>query len=499
MVNTVAQYIRTGANVILVLIATRLILRALGESDFGIYSLVAGVVSMMSYFTNALTTTTQRYLSYNQGSDNIEIRRSYFLNSVAIHILLGIAFIIILLLCIPLLFNGFLNIAYNRLPDAIIVYCSMIAMLFIALLSSPFRAVLISHENIVYISIIDVLDGVLKMTIGLILLSFNGNRLVFYAFLMIVVSVINILCYGIYCVSKYDDCKKLKFRMLDKCRSKELTSFASWTIYGTLCLFGRVQGIALVLNKFFSTVVNASYGISLQVNAALGTISGALQTALAPQLIQAEGNHNRPLMLRLSEIGCKMSFILLSLVAFPILFNISHILTLWLGEIPEYCGLFCTVLIISNLFDQLTVGFNSTMNAVGRIRNFMIVVNTIKLSTVLIMALLLYIGLNIYIAFYSYVFIEVLGCILRIYFCKKNAGLNVYQYCKNVLLRLIVPTLFIIVAYWLGTYTSFNAILFTAEVVLISTSFLFLTFKMGLCNDERQIAGNFIHKIIKKR
>lgn len=260
--------------------------------------------------------------------------------------------------------------------------------------------------------------------------------------------------------------------------------------------------MAIVLNKFFSTVINAAYGISLQVNAALGSISGALQTAIAPQLIKAEGANNRLHMLRLSEIGCKLSFILLSMFSIPILFNMQDVLAVWLGEVPEYSAFFCRVLIIANLCDQLTVGFNSTMNAVGNIRNFLVVVNTIKFSTCLIIAILLWMGVELKYAFATYIFIEILGCVLRIWFCKHNAGLDVGHYIQNVILKLIIPTAIICLSAWATSYITFNLLFFIIECIILIIVFTASVFLLGLSPDEKIIVRNIWIRIrarIKKR
>ncbi len=484
-INTLAQYVRTVANVLLVLVATRLIFRALGSNDYGIYSLVAGVVSMLTFFTNALTTTTQRFLSYNYGKGNIRLLAEYFTNSVIIHIGLGCILALIMLGALPLLFNGFLNIPAGSLSVAKDVYMLLIAMLFISLIASPLRAVLLAHENIVYISVVDIMDGVLKLLIGVVLTFFMADRLIWYAVLMCCVTSANLIAFSAFCFIKYRECREMRLSYLDKTKVKELTAFAGWTIYGTLCLFGRVQGVAIVLNKFFGTVINAAYGIALQVNAALGAVSGALQTALAPQLIKAEGENNRVKMLMLSEFGCKMSFILLSYVAFPLLFEMNGILKLWLGNPPANASFLCSLLIVANMADQLTVGFNTTMNAVGKIRNFLLTVNTLKFMTVFILAGLLWLKMNLYWALSFYLWIEIIGCVLRVMFCKKYVGLNVAGYVERVLLRLLIPVGVISAAYWMMSAWSFSILSFIIKFIVGSLVYTAALYFFGLDADEK--------------
>ena len=67
-----AQYVRTIINLLLSLYSARLVLDILGVDDYGIYSLVAGVVSMLSFLTNSLVGSTQRFLSFCQGRGELE-------------------------------------------------------------------------------------------------------------------------------------------------------------------------------------------------------------------------------------------------------------------------------------------------------------------------------------------------------------------------------------------------------------------------------------------
>lgn len=495
IVNTLAQYIRTGANVILTLYATRLVLEALGSNQYGIYTLVGGIVSMLSFFTNALTTTTQRYLSYHQEQNNLELLRSYFFNSVAIHAFFGGILAILLFVTQPLLFSGFLNIEPEFLETSKWVYIIIVLMLFIAMMTSPFRAVLIARENIFYISIVDIIDGVFKFLIGFCLFYFASDRLIWYAILMGCVSVFNLLAMAIYSIWRFPESRNLKFQHLSKYKIKELTGFAGWTIYGTLCLFGRVQGIAIVLNKFFNTVVNAAYGVAQQISSALTAVSGALQTAIAPQLIKSEGANNRDKMLRLSIIGCKVSFILMTLIGLPIIFYIKFVLKLWLTDVPQYTAYLSIMLVVSNLVDQLTIGFNQTMNAIGKVKLLNLSVNTLKFMTVFILPLLLWLGIRLELALVSYVVIELLGSVIRVIICHKTAGLNIRYYSEDILLRLCVPTLAITILYYISS--SFVTDLWSRlfAIVLISLIYLAIIYIMGLDKDEKSM----IHNLIRRR
>ena len=193
-VNTLAQYLRTIINMALSLYTVRIVLIALGQSDFGIYSLVAGVVSLLSFVTSSLVITTQRFVSFYQGKGDTDSVRRIFNNSLIIHMALGIVVMCVLQILSPFLFNGFLNIAPERLDAAVFIFQMVILMLFLSFITAPFRALLISHENIVYISVIDVLDGLLKVALVSLLLQVHTDKLQFYGIIMTAIQLFNFLC-----------------------------------------------------------------------------------------------------------------------------------------------------------------------------------------------------------------------------------------------------------------------------------------------------------------
>lgn len=250
IVNTLAQYGRTIVNILLTLYSSRLILEILGVSDYGIYTLIAGVVSMLSFFTNSLVATTQRFLSVAQGKhDNVAEVRAIFNNSMIVHLFFGIILLVVLGGLTPLLFNGFLNIPAGREDVARSLYYLVMGMLFLTFITSPYRASFISRENIVYISIVDVLDAVIRLALVIGLQYIDCEKLLAYGLILFSVQLFNLLALGIYGHIKYDECALPNLRRWQWDYGKKLMGFAGWTMYSTFCIAVRNQGIAIILNR----------------------------------------------------------------------------------------------------------------------------------------------------------------------------------------------------------------------------------------------------------
>src|SRR5690554_3263507 len=108
------------------------------------------------------------------------------------------------------------------------------------------------------------------------------------------------------------------------------------TLFPYTTLFRSSQGINIVLNLFFGTVVNAAYGLTLQVQSAVNQFVTNFQKAVNPQIIKTYSEGNLAQMHKLILQSSKFSFLLLLLIVTPILFNTEFILNLWLKNPPEH-------------------------------------------------------------------------------------------------------------------------------------------------------------------
>lgn len=446
LLNTFAQYIRTVLCMTIAFISTRVVLTTLGVEDYGIYSVVAGAVSILSFLTNSMVITTQRFLSISQGENDIVKTKSIFNNSVILHAILTGILLVSLLFLYLILFDGVLNIPLNSIKSAKMLYFFVTLVLCLSFVSSPYKAVIVSHENIVYISIIEIIDAILKLTISYYLALVQSDKLIVYGFLLSLIQVFNFFSLSIYSYKKYPECSLLKFSNFSLLYVKELFHFAGWTMYNLICNLGRVQGLAIVLNRFMGPIVNASYGLAFQVSGALNNVSASLLNAINPQLMKAEGAGDRAQMIKFAELECKFAFYLLSAVSIPCFFEMPKLLYLWLGQVPDYSILFCRMVLFASLVDTMSTGLGSALQAIGNIRKYTLVIYTIKFLTLPVAAICLHLGYSIIIVAIVYVAFELISSFMRIPFFVRFADAKFVCFFKNVLLRITVPFLVLILS-----------------------------------------------------
>lgn len=441
VLNTLAQDLKALANIVLSFYSTRIVLSALGASDFGVYSLVAGIVAMLGFVTNAMVITTQRHLSYQHGCGDQEGVRQIFANSYFLHILLGSVLTLALFCIAPLLFDsGFLQIDVQQRSQAQAAYYIMTVVLLVSFVSAPFRALFVARENIIYISVIDIIDGVLKLAMAFLLFLLPGQRIVAYSGIMMFIMVFNLLALAIYARLHYPECSLLPHpSQIRASVLRQISGFAGWTFYSMGCIISRTQGMAIILNRSAGTLANASYGIAMQVVGAVQFLGQAILNALAPQIIKAEGSGDHYRMLHLSELTSKYAVFLMALAVIPIAWEMPSILHFWLGDVPEHATFFCRMMLIATLCDQLTVGLGTANQAIGKIRNYSLTVNTIKVITLPVAALCIHIGLPIASVMWCYLGFELLCALVRIPFLQQTAGLSVSHYMRSVFAMLPIP------------------------------------------------------------
>jgi O-antigen/teichoic acid export membrane protein len=466
----------------------------IGVEEFGIYTVVAGVVSMLSFVTSALVRTTQRYMSYYQGKSDINYLSFLFNNCLALHIVLGVVISIILCLMTPLLFNGFLNIPEVRVNAAILVFFTVIGMLFFTLISSPYKALLISHENIVYISIIEVIDGLLKVILVIGLKYISYDKLIIYGALMFGVQVFNFLAFSIYCFSHYNECRRLRIKEVDFAIIKEITGYTGWNIYNTGCIVGRNQGVSIILNRLLGATINAAYGIAFQVAGCVGVLSNSIKNAFSPQIMRSEGSGDRARMIKMAEIETKISLLLLCAISIPIIFEIDGILILWLKEVPDYCSIFCIMMLLACIADTMTTGLCSINLAIGNLKNFSIYSYTLKIVTVPIAALCK----DPYQIAVVFIVFETASSLIRLPLSKKESGINASSFVYNVLIKLLLPIISTsLVSYFLSCYIHLKY----GFLINISISFLFFicVFIVASLNlEEKEVFARILESLRNK-
>ncbi len=369
VLNTGVIYLRLIVTMGISLFATRYVLEALGATEFGLYSVIAGVVTLFSFITVSLASSTQRFISYTMGeTHDLNAVRKVFGSSITIHLFMAIAVAVVVMAGGWWLIYNVLKIPPGMERLAVIVLAYVCLGLIGSIVSVPFEAVLMAHENMVYVSVCSIVNSLVKFGGALILLYVDSNRLILYSIIMAALPFVLILMETPFCLLHYPESRIKWSDLKPSLKMLEFGKFTGWMLLGTAGMTLRMQGAAVLLNIFWGVIVNAANGIAVQVNNTLQFFSASITTSLRPQLVQSAGEGDRKRMHTLMFASSKYPLFLVSLAGCPLFAAMPYILSIWLKDVPDYTSAFCRILIINTILRQIYVGLVVGLEAQGRVK-----------------------------------------------------------------------------------------------------------------------------------
>lgn len=495
--NTAVLYVRMLFSLAVQLFTSRLVLQALGVEDYGIYNVVGGVVTTLSFINMSLSNANSRFISVEIGADKPDGLKRLFSNIITIHYLFAVI-IFILAETIGLWFvMNKLVIPESRMAAAIVVYqCSIIVSL-ITIISSPYNGLIIAHERMSAFAIISIVNTIANFIIALLLFVSAHDRLVLYAILSVCVQVGIRFIYIVYCRRNFEESKyKL---MWDKDVSRNVLSFAGWTLTGNIAVVGYTQGLNILLNIFFGAVVNAARGVSMQVQSAARMFCSSFQTAINPQIIKSHASADFDRMQRLVIVSSRFSYYLMLIVAVPICMHTQYVLELWLGTVPEYSAAFVRVMFMVGLIHTLQNPTMTAIHATGDIKRVQIIESSMLLSVVPIAYICLkYFHVSPETVYIVYFFVELLTQFVRVLLIYPKVRIPISYYFTKILLPIVLVTLLSFSsAYVYSTHVMVDTVLkLLIATVIYALSTLIIIFVGGVDRHERALAVSYIKRKI---
>ena len=496
--NTVYLYIRMIFLMFISLFTVRVTLKNLGVEDYGIFNLIAGIVVLFNFIANSSSAATSRFLNFALGeNDQIKARKVYS-SSVVIHLLVGLIILILSETIGLYLVNNYLVIPEERLFAANVIFQFSVVTTILGIINIPNNASIISHEKMSFYAFVSIFEGVMKLVIAFLISVFNGDKLIFYVFLISCVSFINFLINVIYVKSKFSICKFLLHK--DKTIYKELFSFSGWSLLSSVGTTLSNQVLNMILNRFFGVLANAAIGVANQVNNTVYQFISNFQVAFEPQIVKSYAANEKDYLHELIFRTSKFSFYLLWIIVLPLSLNLDFVLTIWLSEVPNMATIFLRIILVYSLLDAIIGPLWMVSYAIGNIRNYQIVAFGVSFLTVP----LAYIGFTFGFPPYWIVILRVLANFTfsawRLGYLKKRMNFPVLEYLKNVLFScLLVVALSSIFSFVVFHLTKINTILqFFASCVATVISNIFAIYFLGCNKSEKEFLVKIIKKFLRK-
>lgn len=496
--NTLLLYMRTILVMAISLFTSRVVLNTLGVEDYGIYNVVGGMVAMFAVISGALSSSISRYITFELGKGN-DPEKLNAIFSTSVNIQVGIAFIIAVLgeiIGLWFIYNK-MTVPPDRVTAAIwVLQCSLLTFC-VNLISVPYNASIIAHEKMSAFAYVSLLEVTLKLMVVYLLWVSPIDKLVAYAILLVVVSIIIRFVYGIYCSRHFEE-SKYHF-VVDKQLTKEMTSFAGWNFFTNTCYIFNTQGVNLLINSFFGLTLNAARGIATQVDSAIMQFVNNFMTALNPQITKSYAAGEYDNMNNLVCRGAKFSFYLVLLFTLPVYLETEYILRMWLKIVPDHTVVFLRLTMIGSMVSMLgNTGYVACM-ATGNIKRYVLILTTVGCLVFPLTWLAFTIGLPAEAAYASYILVYLGVDIIRLFLMKQMLNFSPLMFLREVILPITVVTVIAFILPMVVHSVMEEGIIRLLLVLCVSTLSSIICIEIfGLNSKERNFINGKVKNIINK-
>lgn len=490
--NTLILYVRLFFTMLVALYTSRLILNALGAEDYGIYNVVGGVVALFSFLNTAMASSTQRFINFYLGQNDIDKLSEIFNTSIIIHISIAV-FILFLAETVGLWFlNTQINIPQTKIFGANIVYQFSILTALLSLIQAPFLAAIIAYEKMNVYAYIGIVEASLKLVCAIILSLYFTSKLVVFGILVFFTYSVSFLLYITY-VKKNIILGKVKVEK-NKQAYKKILGFTSWTVFGGVANVLNTQGQNILLNIFTGPIINAARGISVQVIQAMYSLINGFQTSINPQIVKSYAADNITYFQKLVKTSAKGSFFLFSIIAIPILLEIDPILYLWLKEVPAHTSSFCSLVIINTLLNTFSAPLITSASASGKIKIFQLVTSIIFISNIPISYFFLRAGYSPEVVYYTAIIAEVAALFCRLLIVKRLVPINARSYVCMIFRCIIIFIIIYISSYYIHSEFIYSILRLMGTFLFTIPYSCLIIYFLGLDKQEQK----FIRSKIKR-
>lgn len=495
--NSILIFLKISIVSVVSIIVSRIVLDALGASDFGLYNVVGGLVALINTVNMAMSGATYRFIATEMGKGGEGNLNKVFNTSFSIHMVFAV---VILLLGLTIgewyVFNG-LNVSEESFTNAVIVYHITIATTVLSTLTVPYTGLLIANENFKFTTTVEILCGIFRLAAVMTLLYNMPNRLVCYSVIMALTSLLHYLANILYSWKHYRS-MVLPRRYKDKNLYQQMLSYSGWNALGTFTHVGKTQITAVIINFFFGTVVNAAFAVANQINNFIVMFANTLNTAAAPQITKNLSGGNQDRSIGLTARISKYTFFMMLLAAFPVLMEIDFLLGLWLKEVPTGSNVFCLLIVVAGLFTCICQGTGTLVNASGKIKWFQIIGSIYTLLSFPLGALLYYIGFNSYtlpIVLCVFGFFQI---ILNMILLKRILDFDVISFARISYLPMVLVSTPLAICLYFYDPSDFTI---TGHVIGMILSFFLVSILiliLGIDRQEREVLRKAIVKVKNK-
>lgn len=443
--NVAATYGRSLYALAVGLFTGRWILMALGETDYGLYGVVGGLMAFVTFLNGLMAQSVSRFYAFSVGQarmaatteEGIEECRRWFSVAVLIHTVLPVALVVVGYPIGVWAIERFLTIPPDRVGACVWVWRFACIGGFVGMVNVPFSAMYTAKQEIAELTVYSFAASTLMFGFTYYMVEHPGVWLTKYAVWTMLVSVVPQLVICVRALVKYPECRLRIGSMFDQARLSQVIGFAGARFLATCSFMSSAQGLVIAVNKYLGPAKNAAMSIGNVIAGHTSSLSSSIGGAFSPAITNAAGAGDYELMRNLIFRASRFSTAAVLLFSIPLSLEIEHVTVLWLKSPPAGVTVIAVFMLLDLVMARLSDGHMIGILALGRILKFQVWESIFFWARLLVGWFLVCAGLDLYAVGIAYLTTGAGSVLTKIWFGRSLCGLSARAWLFKVLFPLV--------------------------------------------------------------
>ena len=491
----VLNYFIIGLQTLVGLLYTPFLLRMLGQSEYGLYSLVASVIGYLTIMDFGFGNAVIRYTAKYRAEGKVEQQYSLFGMFLKIYCVIGvvaIAFGMVLYLNVDNLFGGTMTAV--ELSEAKIMMLILTFNLAITFPFSVFGSIITSYEDFIFQKMVQIVRIVLNTVVMICLLKM-GYKAIAMVVVQTVFNLMTLLINAFYC--KYKIKIKFVFGKINWSLLKEVSIYSFWIFLNVIIDKVYWSTGQFVLGAVAGTVAVAVFAVAIRLTFMYMSFSTAIASVFLPRISGMEAKkcpekEISDIFIRTGRLQyAVLSFVLSGFVIFG-----RRFIALWAGPGYEDSYIMTLLFFLALLIPMIQNVGITILQARNQMkfRSLMyLAIAALSLVAQIVLAKK-FGGIGCAVAIAGALFLGT-GLIMNVYYHVKQ-HLDIVSFWKEILKMSVVPLVLTLLSFWALNYVDINSLwMFLIAVLVYSALYVPLFWRLSLKASERELILRPLRKL----
>ena len=474
------------------LVLTPFIIRKLGNSEYGLYTLVGSLIAYISILDFGLNNTIVRFVAKYRAQNDLKKEENFLATTMLIY-----AFISLIILLVGIGFYYNIDSFFNKLSSIELVkakkiFAILIFNLTITLPGGTFNAICSAYEKFVFPRALTLIKYLVRALLIFTILMLNADSLG----LVILDTILNCVFITISAFYVFKFLKvKIKLHKLSGYAIKNIFSYSIWIFVYAIASQFQWQSGQIVLGAISGTKFIAIYSVGVLLGSYYATFSSAISGLFIPKAVKMIANNNseKELTDTMILVGRLCMYILFLIFGGFLLFG-KNFIELWVGETYFDSWLIAIIIMIGYTVPLIQIFGNSILEAKGKY-SFKAILNLIFLSLGVLLGIFLTrfnptIGM-----IFGICFCWIMSQIILNYYYIKVIRLDIKRFFIELFKRMIyVFPLIILITSFLNIINGINWIILGIKILFYVIVYLIMVYKFSFNEYELNLVNGLFKK-----